>query len=667
MTTIYSILSTLNSLESKQEEVQETREPVQAKGSIKEGIAARLEAKFQEFKESAESDKESRGINDPDRQRERKWLATDHETLDRLERRAVDKAKLAAKTMSEGEVCPKCDSEPCQCEEINEEQNEVQRVKFRGTDHDIGEERYVFAVDGNPLVFNFSSDEDNPNPDSPSFEEILAKVQRDGAVEHFRVTPAEQQAIAKKIAAERQRYLDQRQQDVAEGHADQQRKIVKKNGKPVGEIGIDRESSPGAGMYYMKHYASGLDLGGYDSREEAMDELRYAIKQGVAEDDVGEGNEFSGALAKAKAAGAEEFEVDGKTYKVKEALDTNLLKAIAKGGATMPHDPESDRNIHKKYGYRGDREEEDDDAYDEWGNLKPGRKAKPAAPGEKRGRGRPKGSKRATGAKFTGKSKLLNMSEARLIDEDGNTLKHILDRFPAEVKAFEQGEELEDNLYDALFDYYMSSGEMPYGVAKARTGDPFEWITERLVAELGLDETQEIIAQETDMDLNELSRLAGLKESCGTMSPMTQTGSAEKPEINVSTNYNSADDNKSITVTAQGDSAVALAQILKLSGLMGEVSAEKNGSAGVIVAGRPMAEEEVEEERDPEYANTPNEETAGIDAAVPSGNDLHKSKGANPNWHGDNAMRTTQFEDNDPIANLGRRLMKEYESIKVSK
>lgn len=602
MTTIYSILSTLKGLEPKQEEIQETREPVQAKGSIKEGIAARLEAKFQEFKESNEK---PRGIDDPDRQRERKWLATDHETLDRLERQAVDKAKLAAKSMSEGEVCPVCDSVPCQCEEINEKQHEVQRVKFRGTDHDIGEERYVFAVDGNPLVFNFSSDEDNPNPDSPSFEEILAKVQRDGAVEHFRVTPAEQQDMAKKIAAERQRYLDQRQN---EG------------------------------------------------------------QQGVSEDDVGEGNEFSGALAKAKAAGAEEFEVDGKTYKVKEALDTNLLKAIAKGGATMSHDAESDRNIHKKYGYRGDREEEDDDAYDEWGNLKPGRKAAThVIPGEKRGRGRPKGSKRATGAKFTGKSKLLNMSEARLIDESGSTLQHILDRFPAEVKAFEQGQDLEDNLYDALFDYYMSSGEMPYGVAKARTGDPFEWITERLVADLGLDETQEIIAQETDMDLNELSRLAGLKESCGAMSPMTQTGTAEKPEINVSTNYNSADDNKSITVTAQGDSAMALAQLLKLSGLMGDMPAEKDGSDGVIVAAHPVAEEEVEEERDPEYANTPDEETAGINAAVPSGNDLHKNKGANPNWHGDNAMRTTQFEDNDPIANLGRRLMKEYESIKVTK
>ena len=37
-----------------------------------------------------------------------------------------------------------------------------------------------------------------------------------------------------------------------------------------------------------------------------------------------EGNEFSGALAKAKIDGKKEFKVDGKTYKVKEAL-TKLI------------------------------------------------------------------------------------------------------------------------------------------------------------------------------------------------------------------------------------------------------------------------------------------------------------------------------------------------------
>jgi hypothetical protein len=89
-------------------------------------------------------------------------------------------------------------------------------------------------------------------------------------------------------ASYRAGYLDGKQaakskQGVAEGHADQQRKVFKKNGHPVGEVGIDRESSPGVGQYYMKHYASGKDLAGYDSFEEAVAELKHCMKQGVAE------------------------------------------------------------------------------------------------------------------------------------------------------------------------------------------------------------------------------------------------------------------------------------------------------------------------------------------------------------------------------------------------
>ena len=35
-------------------------------------------------------------------------------------------------------------------------------------------------------------------------------------------------------------------------------------------------------------------------------------------------------------------------------------------------------------------------------------------------------------------------------------------------------------IYEKLFDYFCSTGEMPYGVAKARTGDPDFWILEYL-------------------------------------------------------------------------------------------------------------------------------------------------------------------------------------------
>ena len=36
--------------------------------------------------------------------------------------------------------------------------------------------------------------------------------------------------------------------------------------------------------------------------------------------------------------------------------------------------------------------------------------------------------------------------------------------------------------YDKLYDYFCGMGEMPYGVAKFRTGDPAVWILERLEA-----------------------------------------------------------------------------------------------------------------------------------------------------------------------------------------
>jgi hypothetical protein len=49
----------------------------------------------------------------------------------------------------------------------------------------------------------------------------------------------------------------------------------------------------------------------------------------IDEDDVEEGNEFSGALQKAKAAGEEEFEVGGKKYKVNECGDMDQMAQMS--------------------------------------------------------------------------------------------------------------------------------------------------------------------------------------------------------------------------------------------------------------------------------------------------------------------------------------------------
>lgn len=79
----------------------------------------------------------------------------------------------------------------------------------------------------------------------------------------------------------------------------------------------------------------------------------------------------------------------------------------------------------------------------------------------------------------------LPVSEGRMLDESGETLSHIMDRFKHEIDQFEKGGELDNDLYYALFDYYSDHGEIPYGIAKGRDGDPFEWVTDRLDQELG--------------------------------------------------------------------------------------------------------------------------------------------------------------------------------------
>jgi len=76
------------------------------------------------------------------------------------------------------------------------------------------------------------------------------------------------------------------------------------------------------------------------------------------------------------------------------------------------------------------------------------------------------------------------LTEGRMLDEDKSKLDHILDRFKYEVRNFEQGGDLDDDLYDALFDYYMDTGDMPYGTAKARDGDPYEWVAQNLESHL---------------------------------------------------------------------------------------------------------------------------------------------------------------------------------------
>ena len=82
-----------------------------------------------------------------------------------------------------------------------------------------------------------------------------------------------------------------------------------------------------------------------------------------------------------------------------------------------------------------------------------------------------------------------------MIRTEVDEVRDILNRYPeAYAKILDDGD-IYDNeeLYSELYEYFLE--DMPYGTAKARDGDPVQWITERL-EDLGL---LEVVLEEDGM------------------------------------------------------------------------------------------------------------------------------------------------------------------------
>ena len=74
-----------------------------------------------------------------------------------------------------------------------------------------------------------------------------------------------------------------------------------------------------------------------------------------------------------------------------------------------------------------------------------------------------------------------------MYDSEYDEVKAILDsNYITDIEDIEYGGEC----FDDLMKYYSDQGEIPYGVMKARTGMPDEWIYEKL-CDLGLDKELE--------------------------------------------------------------------------------------------------------------------------------------------------------------------------------
>ena len=112
-----------------------------------------------------------------------------------------------------------------------------------------------------------------------------------------------------------------------------------------------------------------------------------------------------------------------------------------------------------------------------------------------------------------------------------------------------------------------------------------------------------------------------------------------KEDINVNITANGQEDALNLFRKLAGMDEVTAQPVLQAVGVTElPQDAESAIAQGVVDA--------VDEERDPEYVNSPREQTAGIDAAIPSGNDLHATKRAYKIAQpGDNPMAVAEAKD----------------------
>lgn len=254
--------------------------------------------------------------------------------------------------------------------------------------------------------------------------------------------------------------------------------------------------------------------------KKTLTESAVKAEDKVDEEKTEEGNEFSGELAKAKAAGKKEFEVDGKKYPVKESDDNDA---------------------------DDDNDDEDDKETVEESQLE-----EKAAPGQE------------------------------------DWIKSNKERF---IKQYGKKKGL----------------EVLYATAWKRS------------------KKNESMAQ---------------LEECYDQAMSAQEDSGMS--INASTDTRTG--HKSLTVTAQGEAAEQLAQLLKLSG---------------IGSGNPAHEAEMEEA----YANEPNPEVQGVENIIAQGTDMHRQKGTYPKVAGgDNPMNMREEEE---LRAIEQRLNEALDGLKV--
>jgi len=196
---------------------------------------------------------------------------------------------------------------------------------------------------------------------------------------------------------------------------------------------------------------------------------------------------------------------------------------------------------------------------------------------------------------------LLEIFDEDIIDEGftDDSLQGILDKHESAYMryrnegTFDSTPEMEAFFTD-LYEYFLNSGDMPYGVAKARDGDPYEWIgdqLDRLESDNTMEATPAVIGKEIDPEdpderfAGRLERAIGkklnvaspgeikvAKQKVDAMKENTRTRRMVKEDVSI----NTLDVNMGVTANSPQDTIELLR---KLSGL--PVQAAPMGDPGM--------------------------------------------------------------------------------------
>jgi hypothetical protein len=146
--------------------------------------------------------------------------------------------------------------------------------------------------------------------------------------------------------------------------------------------------------------------------------------------------------------------------------------------------------------------------------------------------------------------------------------------------------------------------------------------------------------------LEKMTQLSQVDEAKPDFLDVDKDGDKKEPMSKASKEKKDDDKEKvdeALAIQADGQEAMALLDMLKLAG-----QSAPQHNPEMMVGG--MAEAD----RDPTYANSPDEMVADMDAAVPSGNDMHREK---------DSWRAAAGADNPMVVAMEGKLRKMFESM----